>query len=372
MKTITKIILAVLLLSVQIPLFSQNRESRPLIQLALLLDTSNSMDGLINQAKSQLWRIVSETGRARKRGQEPVLEVALYEYGNDNLSPYTGYIRQILPFTTDLDDISSHLFQLSTFGGSEYCGQVISEANRRLDWDRNPDTLKLIFIAGNEPFDQGPEDYIRSCSTSNKKAIIINTIFCGDYREGISTNWQHGAHLTGGRYININSDYEAVYIPSPQDDRIEELNRRLNNTYLGYGSRGAIKKEMQEEQDNNASEINLGSLLERAKVKSSASYSNSSWDIVDAYTEGEIDLAKVPETELPDEMKGLSGREKEEYIRKLEKERKEIQSEISKLSTERDQYIREQTEMQKEESTLDKAVIETVQEAVRAKGFSLE
>ena len=30
------------------------RERRPVIQLALLLDTSNSMDGLINQAKSQL------------------------------------------------------------------------------------------------------------------------------------------------------------------------------------------------------------------------------------------------------------------------------------------------------------------------------
>ncbi|RPI65426.1 MAG: hypothetical protein EHM44_00590, partial [Ignavibacteriales bacterium] len=30
------------------------------IQLALLLDTSNSMDGLIDQAKSQLWKIVNE------------------------------------------------------------------------------------------------------------------------------------------------------------------------------------------------------------------------------------------------------------------------------------------------------------------------
>jgi hypothetical protein len=30
------------------------------IMLALLLDTSNSMDGLIDQAKSQLWKIVNE------------------------------------------------------------------------------------------------------------------------------------------------------------------------------------------------------------------------------------------------------------------------------------------------------------------------
>src|SRR6185295_3102994 len=35
------------------------------IMLALLLDTSNSMDGLIEQAKSQLWKIVNELAAAK-------------------------------------------------------------------------------------------------------------------------------------------------------------------------------------------------------------------------------------------------------------------------------------------------------------------
>ena len=35
------------------------------IMLALLLDTSNSMDGLIDQAKSQLWKIVNELAAAK-------------------------------------------------------------------------------------------------------------------------------------------------------------------------------------------------------------------------------------------------------------------------------------------------------------------
>ncbi|MDA9317377.1 hypothetical protein N9Q19_01085 [Puniceicoccaceae bacterium] len=42
----------------------------PMIKLALLLDTSNSMDGLINQARSRLWNVVNEIGKAeaeRKR-----------------------------------------------------------------------------------------------------------------------------------------------------------------------------------------------------------------------------------------------------------------------------------------------------------------
>jgi len=36
----------------------RKRGKAPTVQLALLLDTSNSMDGLIDQAKTQLWKIV--------------------------------------------------------------------------------------------------------------------------------------------------------------------------------------------------------------------------------------------------------------------------------------------------------------------------
>ncbi len=367
------IFISMLILAGQLPLFSQSRmdERRPVIQLALLLDTSNSMDGLINQAKSQLWKIVSETGRAKRGGRKPVLQVALYEYGNDNLPVLEGYIRQVVPFTTDLDYISHNLFGLSTCGGSEYCGQVISEASRHLDWDRNPDTLKIIFIAGNEPFTQGSSDYVRACTAALNKDIIVNTIFCGDYREGVATNWQHGARVGGGRYMNINSDYEISYIRAPQDERIEELNRRLNSTYLGYGAAGSAKKEMQAQQDSNASGLSRGSFLERAKVKSSSSYSNSSWDLVDAYAEGEISLPAVKADDLPEEMRKMTDKEKESYIKKMQDERKTIQAEISLLSAERDEYIKSQGQKQ-EEATLDSAMIDAIRDAAKSKGFDLE
>ena len=40
------------------------------IQLAILLDTSNSMDGLIDQAKTQLWKIVNEMSRSKCNGMK--------------------------------------------------------------------------------------------------------------------------------------------------------------------------------------------------------------------------------------------------------------------------------------------------------------
>ena len=55
------------------------------IQVALLLDTSNSMDGLIDQAKSRLWNIVNTLTTLKYNGQAPQVEIALYEYGNNGL-----------------------------------------------------------------------------------------------------------------------------------------------------------------------------------------------------------------------------------------------------------------------------------------------
>ena len=51
-----------------------------LIQAAILLDTSSSMDGLINQAKTQLWKIVNELATAKRNGVSPALEVALAKH----------------------------------------------------------------------------------------------------------------------------------------------------------------------------------------------------------------------------------------------------------------------------------------------------
>ena len=125
------------------------------IKVALLLDTSNSMDGLIDQAKAQLWEIVNELSYAKCESERPNLEIALYEYGNDGLSEAKGYLRKIIPFTDDLDTVSKELFSLTTNGGSEYCGTVLKASINQLDWGNDADDLKMIFIAGNEPFTQG-------------------------------------------------------------------------------------------------------------------------------------------------------------------------------------------------------------------------
>ena len=124
---------------------------QPVVQLAVLLDTSSSMDGLIDQARTRLWQIVNDLATAKQHGVTPRLEVALYEYGNDGLARETNYIREVISFTADLDEISARLFALRTNGGSEYCGAVIEQAverrYRRL-LEESGETPDLILIDG--------------------------------------------------------------------------------------------------------------------------------------------------------------------------------------------------------------------------------
>lgn len=342
------------------------------IKVALLLDTSNSMDGLIDQARSQLWEIVNELALANcGDDSKPHLNIALYEYGNDRLNAREGYIRQVNGFSNDLDVISQNLFKLTTNGGNEYCGNVIQNSLDQLNWGENPDDLNLIFIAGNEPFTQGPVHYKDAASNACAKDVTINTIFCGDYNEGVRTQWKDGSSLTKGDYIAINSDRATVHIPSPYDDRIMEYNRKLNNTYVRYGREGEAKMELQSAQDDNASSYGSGNAVKRAVSKSSHFYKNSSWDLVDAVEEAEVDLEEViVSNDIPSEIKGKSKKEVEAYIAQKKKERTDIQNEIASLNSKREEYVRKKTSASDNE--LRNAMLDAIKKQGRSKNYRWE
>jgi len=340
------------------------------IMLALLLDTSNSMDGLIEQAKSQLWKIVNELSAAKcDDGARPKIKIALYEYGNDGLSSSEGYIRMVSGLTDDLDLISEKLFALRTNGGNEYCGQVIKTSLQQLNWSTSPADLKIIFIAGNEPFTQGEIPYRAACSLAKEKGVVVNTIFCGDFNEGMQTNWKDGADITGGSYMSISQNSQTVYVPTPYDTRIEECNERLNRTYLYYGRSGAVKKEAQAAQDNNAASYGQENKVERAVSKSSHAYNNSSWDLVDAAKDDAKVVAQAREEELPAEMKGMSAEQRKAYVNEKAEERKKIQAEIQELSKKRQAYIAEHTPKEAQVSMLDAAMIKAIKEQAKTKNF---
>ncbi len=358
------------LLAVTLPLSAAPAKNQPLIQLAILLDTSNSMDGLIEQAKTQIWNIVNELALAKKNGKIPRLEVGLYEYGNNNIPVNKGYVRLVQPLTTDLDKISEELFKLTTYGGDEYCGKVIYEATRNLKWSRDKNDYKMLVIAGNEPFTQGSTDYQKACRDAIRKGIIVNTIFCGDFQEGIDTKWKDGADLSDGTYANINQDQQMIAINAPQDAEILKLNQQLNETYVPYGSTGKESKERQEAEDTNALSFAPQIAVQRSNAKASGMYQNSVWDLVDAVKSkgfGVLDTIKTGE--LPPEMQKMTKAEQKEYLEKKIQQRGVIQAKITQLNKERQAFVDKETQKQSQDNSLGKAIINAIRSQAGKKNF---
>ncbi len=342
------------------------------VKIALLLDTSNSMDGLINQAKSQLWDIVNKFTYAKcGNDARPSLQIALYQYGNDGLSSQEGYIQQVLGFSSDLDDISEKLFSLTTNGGEEFCGEVIQTSLKQLEWGKNEDHLKMIFIAGNEPFTQGKLNYKDAVTNAKENDIVVNTIFCGNYEQGISTDWKNGATLTGGEYMAIDHNKQVVQIDTPYDEIIIKLNGKLNKTYISYGSLGVSKMEKQAMQDANAMEVEEDVAVKRAVSKSSRMYKNATWDLVDASEKKDFKVSELRKSDLPKELKDKSDTEIKSYIQKKKGERSAIQKEIMALNVKREAYI---SKHQKEDSegALENAMLNAIKRQAAKKNYRWE
>jgi hypothetical protein len=352
--------------ALQLPATQTVSTQAPRIQISILLDTSGSMDGLIDQTRGQIWQMIDEFAKAKKAGVNSQLEVAVYEYGNDGLASQQGYIRKVTGLTTDLDRVSEALFSLTTNGGSEYCGYVIDTAVRQLQWSTSDQDIKAIFIAGNEAFTQGPVPYSEAITAAKAKGIKVHTIFAGNYQQGTSSGWQQGALLAGGDYMSIDHNQHIAHITAPQDQKIAELNTRLNQTYIPYGTEGEQAAKRQREQDANSSGVSSGMLAERVKSKVSAAYKTASWDLVDAVKDGLVKLDEMEPEALPTPMATMSTEQQETFIKQKATERDELKKEIARLNKQREDFVA--TEKNKAAKPAHHTMSDALSSAIRKQG----
>lgn len=343
----------------------------PKIQVAILLDVSGSMNGLIDQAKAQLWNMVSVMGKAKCETGAPQIEIALYEYGRTSNDPTLGYIKQITPFTTDLDLLSQELFKLKTDGGQEYCGHVIHTSLDELKWDTASSNYKVIFIAGNEDFLQGTVSYTVACKKAQQKGVIVNTIYCGSKERGIREHWNLAGECGNGSFTVIDHNSRVEDIPTPYDSILFVLNTKLNNTYIGYGHAGEALAARQRTTDASNAAFEKSSMAKRVAVKGNSQlYNNANWDLLDATKADTAFITKVDMNTLPDTLKTKTREQVRQIVEAKRTERLLIQKEIANASTEREKYIA----TEKEKKVTNVATLETEVERIikeQAKRFNM-
>jgi len=341
------------------------------VQIALVLDTSGSMDGLINQARSHLWNMVDQMGRmtrvvnGKTRGVK--IELALYEYGNDTLSQESGYIRQVLPLTTDLDQVSEKLHALFTNGGSEYVGQAITTAVTSLQWSSDPNAMRFVFVAGNEEFNQGPVTAAKAMEAAAQKDITVQLIYCGSKEP----TWSAAASLAKSDLMTIDQDQVAQHIPAPQDADILRLGDELNATYMAYGAQGAASAARQKGADMSSAKMSPKVAIERAQLKSKKSYKNDAWDVIDAIDNDKQFLERTSDDKLPAELRGKTLAEKQQIIAAKTAARAELQAKIAKLEAERANFLAAERKKlnSAEEQSLETELMKTTKQVAGKKGY---
>jgi hypothetical protein len=330
----------------------------PKVDIVIALDTSGSMSGLINAARQKLWDIVNEVAKAKPA---PKLRVGLVTFGSRG-SEADGFVKIQSNLTGDLDTIYGKLFELSTWGGREYVARAIQRSLKEMSWDTDPQTLRQIYVAGNESAKQDRLLSLTSALAQAKRQdVFVNAIYCGPQTGYDAPSWRSVASGGRGLFAAIDHNHGTIALRSPYDAKLAALSAKLNGTYVAYGRRGRAALRNQAKQDKNAASAHASTGAARAAAKASAVYSNERWDLVDARKKGK--LGGIAKDALPAKLRAMNSDELRRHLDAKQKTREALKTKIRELSKKRSAYV--QQEMKRQGKTEGKAFNGAVKRALR-------
>lgn len=396
-----------------------NWAATPTADVAIVLDTSGSMQGLINQVRDGLWKTLNSLGELKKDGEKARVRLALFEYGSGIVSGEAGHIQLLSELSTDHTAVAEALFATTTTGSNEFSGLAIQRATDHLSWSDSLEDFKSIVIAGNETIHQGPQAPIDAAKIAFGKDIIVNTIFAGAQTQAaprpfggghfgcggffcpnptpvpneppvqtepvanpIFLEWTEMANAGGGKILNIDHNQSAPYIPSPFDEEIIKKTTSINETFLPFGKKGQSQYDRMVDLDGNIRNSGAGSYMDWGDYRggSFGVGSQSDWDLVSLFIESEesssekfmVTLSKLSDEELPELLKNKTLSEKVSLVKDFVQKRTDIENDIAELKEKRKLFVENEREQREGETkTFDAAFKEIITQQLEDKGFSL-
>jgi len=336
------------------------------IDVAIALDTSGSMETLVDAARLKLWEIVNDLTVMEPT---PRLRIALLTYGNRTNDRRTGWVRIETPLTSDLDLVSERLFELECSGGNELVARALRTALDQLDWDE--DAARIIFIAGNESADQDKEiDYRSVGLEAGARKTALYAVFCGSESDPTAETWKELAESARGHFATIDHRARSLVSETPFDKELVDLGSALNKTFVPLGEEGAKGLKVQADQDRKVKALGQAAAATRVQTKASALYRRK-WDLIDALASGGMDLQTVPPEELPKAMREMTPAERQDHVDKLVEERERLKQRILELGAKRRALTARETGKNglEESRTFDGVVRRAIQEEMRQRGL---
>jgi Mg-chelatase subunit ChlD len=313
----------------------------PRVEVAFVLDTTGSMSGLIEGAKSKIWSIANQLASGTPTPEVRMALVGYRDRGDE-------YVTRVRALTDDIDAVYADLQGFAAGGGGdtpESVNQALHEAVTRLAWSDDAGVYRVIFLVGDAPPHMDyPDDvaFDASVRLARQRGIVVNTVQCGSM-SGTQEIWQQIASIGGGHYAAIRQDGGMLAMATPHDDELAVLNRALSETLVPYGDADE-RRELEAKRDRAgaAAPATVASRLGFLS-KLGGRLNAGRADLVDAITGGTASLDDVPASELPPALQAMAPAERETFVKEKAQQRARVQAEIDALSRQRDAYVAEET-----------------------------
>lgn len=305
------------------------------IDVVFAVDTTGSMERLIDGAKRTVWSIATHI---RQTDPDASLRIGLVAYRDTG----DDYVTRPFSLTHDLDAVYAELASYEASGGGDAPEHVAAALRDALGMRWRAGAKKLVFVVGDAPpaprDDARPYDMLaREAGTSG---VIVNAIRCGD--DPLTAHaFQQIAALGGGDFSTIAQDGGVQQVATPYDDRLAELSARIDRTAVIAGDEAArtghAAKMAAAEAAPAAAKADRASYW--AKTARGGAMVRTEGDLVGAYATGALDLGKVAPGALPADLRAKSAPEIKAELARRAEARAAAQREIDELTRQRDAFL---------------------------------
>lgn len=350
---------------------------KPRMELVFVIDTTGSMGGLIEGAKSKIWSIVNEIVTAKPQPEIRIGFVAYRDKGD-------AYVTQVHPLTDDLDAAFSTLQTFKADGGGdtpEHVSAGLHDAVSTLQWKKGGSTesalYQVIFLVGDCPphtdYDDGL-DYKIEADKAAARGIFVNAIRCGQNAQ-TETVWLDIAKRGQGNYFTLAQSGGVVNVPTPFDDKMVKLGADLEMTTIARrGLEGARAESLA------AAGIVNGLVLEgyvgakgkdnyiaRQSFNAKSGQIYGAFDLVTEIINGRK-VESIKDEEWPTEWEKKPLAEKRQLLEAQIAQRKSLKVQLAELEAQRNAFLKPELEKNGGKDGFDQKMLDTFKAQANARG----
>jgi hypothetical protein len=317
------------------PIVQQTPAKGRAVDVVFALDTTYSMDSLLDGAKKTIWSIANQVKDIDPDADLRIGLVAYRDLGD-------AYVTKDLALTDDLDSVFAELSSYKADGGRDIPEDVdaaLYDAVHKMKWRSN--AKKIVFLVGDAP--PATRGDVPAFSTTAGEAatahIVINTIRCG-WDGDTERAWKQIAMIADGEFSTIQQGGGVQEIATPYDSKLAELAAEVDATTVFYGDQNA--RTAWEGKMAIAAAAPAAAKADRGAyiAKGQGGAAKPTEDVVGGIATGALGFDTLEADKLPAELRTKTKAELEAELAARAKKREAARKEMTEVTRARDEYIK--------------------------------